>query len=127
MEYRVEKDSLGEVMVPQDKLWGAQAQRSFENFRIGTEKIPPEMVTVFGYLKKAAAMVNKELGGVDAERADAIIAACDDLLAGKLAGNFPLAVWMTGSGTQFNMNINEVLAHRAMQLLQVQQRRDQRV
>ena len=120
MEYRIEKDSMGEIKVPADKLWGAQTQRSFENFRIGTEKIPPEMVTVFGYLKKAAAMVNKELGGVDAERADAIIAACDDLLAGKLAGNFPLAVWMTGSGTQFNMNINEVLAHRAMQLLQAQ-------
>ncbi|MCI1823353.1 MAG: class II fumarate hydratase [Megasphaera sp.] len=120
MQYRVEKDSMGEIKVPADKLWGAQTQRSFENFRIGTEKIPPEMVTVFGYLKKAAAIVNKELGVVDADRANAIIAACDEILAGKLDGNFPLSVWMTGSGTQFNMNVNEVVAHRAMQLLQEQ-------
>lgn len=117
MEYRIEKDSMGEIKVPADKLWGAQTQRSFENFKIGTEKIPAEMVTVFAYLKKAAALVNKELGVVDADRADAIAQACDDILAGKLDGNFPLAVWMTGSGTQFNMNVNEVVAHRAMQLL----------
>lgn len=117
MEYRIEKDSMGEIKVPADKLWGAQTQRSFENFQIGTEKIPPEMVTVFTYLKKAAAMVNKDLAVLDADRADAIVAACDDILAGKLAGNFPLAVWMTGSGTQFNMNMNEVIAHRAEQIL----------
>lgn len=120
MEYRIEKDSMGEVKVPADKLWGAQTQRSFENFKIGTEKIPLEMVTVFAYLKKAAAMVNKDLGVLDAERADAIVAACDDILAGKLAGNFPLSVWMTGSGTQFNMNMNEVIAHRAMDILRQQ-------
>lgn len=120
MEYRIERDSMGEIRVPADKLWGAQTQRSFENFRIGTEKIPYAMVTVFAYLKKAAALVNKNLGVVDADRADAIVRACDDILAGKLDGNFPLAVWMTGSGTQFNMNVNEVVAHRAMQILQAQ-------
>ena len=117
MEYRVERDSMGEINVPADKLWGAQTQRSFENFQIGTEKIPAELVTVFAYLKKSAALVNKELGALDPERADAIAAACDDVLAGKLDGNFPLAVWMTGSGTQFNMNMNEVIARRAMQIL----------
>ena len=117
MEYRIEKDSLGEVKVPADKLWGANTQRRYENFRIGTEKIPPEMVEVFGILKRAAAKVNKDLGTLDALRADAIIAACDELLDHKLEGNFPLAVWQTGSGTQFNMNINEVLAHRAGQIL----------
>ncbi len=117
MEYRVERDSMGEINVPADKLWGAQTQRSFENFQIGTEKIPAEFVTTFAYLKKAAALVNKELGVLDSLRADAIVAACDDILAGRLEGNFPLAVWMTGSGTQFNMNMNEVIAHRAMQIL----------
>lgn len=120
MDYRIEKDSMGEIKVPADKLWGAQTQRSFENFQIGTEKIPHEMVMVFAYLKKAAALVNKELGVLDGDRADAIAAACDDILAGTLDGNFPLAVWMTGSGTQFNMNVNEVVAHRAQQLLQEQ-------
>lgn len=120
MEYRMERDSMGEIRVPADKLWGAQTQRSFENFQIGTEKIPYAMVTVFAYLKKAAALVNKNLGVVDADRADAIVRACDDILARKLDGNFPLAVWMTGSGTQFNMNVNEVVAHRAMQILQAQ-------
>lgn len=120
MDYRIEKDSMGEIRVPADKLWGAQTQRSFENFQIGTEKIPHAMVTVFAYLKKAAALVNKELGVVDGDRADAIAAACDEILAGKLDDNFPLAVWMTGSGTQFNMNVNEVVAHRAMQILQSQ-------
>ena len=120
MEYRIERDSMGEIKVPADKLWGAQTQRSFENFKIGTEKIPAEMVTVFAYLKKAAALTNKELGVVDGDRADAIVQACDDILSGKLDGNFPLAVWMTGSGTQFNMNVNEVVANRAKQILKAQ-------
>ena len=120
MEYRVEKDSLGEVRVPQDKLWGAQTQRSFENFKIGTEKIPPELVRVFSRLKRAAAKVNCELELMDTLRAEAIIQACDEIYAGKLAENFPLAVWQTGSGTQFNMNMNEVIAHRARQILQQQ-------
>ncbi|CUH95533.1 Fumarate hydratase class II [Propionispora sp. 2/2-37] len=122
MEYRIEKDSLGEVKVPADKLWGAQTQRSYENFRIGSEKIPAEMVTVFGLLKRAAATVNKALGVLDETRADAIIAACDELLDDKLEGNFPLSVWQTGSGTQFNMNVNEVLAHRAQAILKAQGR-----
>ena len=117
MGYRIEKDSMGTINVPADKLWGAQTQRSYENFRIGIEKIPYELVTVFGILKKAAALVNKKLGVLDNRRADAISAACDELLAGKLDGNFPLSVWQTGSGTQFNMNINEVLAYRATQIL----------
>lgn len=120
MEYRIEKDSLGEINVPADKLWGAQTQRSYENFRIGTEKIPAELVPVFAYIKKAAALVNKELGVLDDVRANAVIAACDDVLDGKLDGNFPLSVWMTGSGTQFNMNMNEVVAHRAVQMLQAE-------
>ncbi|MBC8015538.1 MAG: class II fumarate hydratase [Sporomusaceae bacterium] len=116
MEYRIEKDSMGEVKVPADKLWGAQTQRSYENFRIGIEKMPYELVRVFGILKKAAASVNAKLGVLDKRRADAIMAACDELLEGKLDGNFPLSVWQTGSGTQFNMNINEVLAYRATQM-----------
>ncbi|AJQ28796.1 class II fumarate hydratase [Pelosinus fermentans] len=117
MEYRIEKDSMGEIHVPKDKLWGAQTQRSFENFRIGIEKIPYELVGVFATLKKAAAIVNHRLNILDEERTHAIVAACDEVLAGKLDGNFPLSVWQTGSGTQFNMNVNEVIAHRANQLL----------
>lgn len=120
MTYRIERDSMGEMKVPADKIWGAQTQRSLENFPIGTEKIPPEFVTVFAYQKKASALVNEELGVLDAERAGAIAAACDDILAGTLEGNFPLSVWMTGSGTQFNMNMNEVIARRAMEILKEQ-------
>ncbi|WP_378954914.1 class II fumarate hydratase [Pelosinus sp. sgz500959] len=117
MEYRIEKDSIGEIKVPADKLWGAQTQRSYENFRIGVEKIPYELVKVFGVIKKAAALVNYRLGVLDQRRSDAIVETCDELLAGKLDGNFPLAVWQTGSGTQFNMNINEVIARRATQII----------
>lgn len=118
MEFRIEKDSIGEIKVPVDKLWGAQTQRSLENFAIGTEKIPVELVRVFALLKRAAAAVNAALGLVDADRSAAIIETCDEIAAGKLDGHFPLAVWQTGSGTQFNMNVNEVIAHRAMQRLQ---------
>ena len=89
MEYRIERDSMGEIKVPADKLWGAQTQRSFENFKIGTEKIPAEMVTVFAYLKKAAALTNKELGVVDSDKADAIARACDEILAGNLTAISP--------------------------------------
>lgn len=120
MTYRIERDSLGEVKVPADKLWGAQTQRSLENFPIGTEKIPPAFVTVFAYQKKASALVNAALGVLDEPRARAIATACDDILAGALDGNFPLSVWMTGSGTQFNMNMNEVIAHRATAILQTE-------
>ncbi len=114
MEYRIEHDTMGEVKVPAEHLWGAQTQRSYENFRIGTEKMPKEIVRAFAYLKKAAALANKELGTVDAKIADAIADAADDVLAGKYPDEFPLAVWQTGSGTQSNMNMNEVLAHIAM-------------
>ncbi|MDQ0203392.1 class II fumarate hydratase [Pectinatus haikarae] len=117
MQYRIEKDSIGEIKVPCDKLWGAQTQRSYENFKIGTEKIPVELVRVFSRLKKAAAKVNIDLKLIDQARADAIMKACDEINEGKLDGNFPLAVWQTGSGTQFNMNMNEVIAHRAAQIL----------
>jgi len=118
MQYRMERDSIGEIKVPNDKLWGAQTQRSFENFKIGTEKIPAEMVQVFSRLKRAAAQVNMDLSLLDKERGMAIIQACDEINEGKFADNFPLAVWQTGSGTQFNMNMNEVIAHRAGQILQ---------
>jgi fumarate hydratase class II len=118
LEYRIEKDSIGEIKVPVDKLWGAQTQRSYENFQIGTEKIPIELVRIFATLKWAAANVNKELELLDEVRADAIIKACNEIKEGKLDEHFPLAVWQTGSGTQFNMNVNEVIAHRATQILE---------
>lgn len=120
MEYRIEKDSMGEVKVPADKLWGAQTERSYENFKIGTEKMPIELVRIFSRLKRAAAKVNLDLQLIDADRANAIMQACDEIHEGKLDGNFPEAVWQTGSGTQFNMNMNEVIANRAMQILQAQ-------
>lgn len=116
MDYRVEHDSMGEVRVPADKLWGAQTQRSYENFKIGVEKMPAEVIHAFGILKKAAALANHRLGKLDEARFSAITAACDEILAGKLEGHFPLAVWQTGSGTQSNMNVNEVVARRAGEL-----------
>ncbi|MDR0850997.1 MAG: class II fumarate hydratase [Clostridiales Family XIII bacterium] len=111
MEYRTEKDTMGEVKVPADRLWGAQTQRSLENFAIGEEKMPKEIIRAFAVLKKAAALANAELDVLPAEKADAIAAVCDRILAGELDAEFPLAVWQTGSGTQTNMNINEVIAH----------------
>lgn len=117
MEYRVEKDSMGEMKVPANQMWGASTQRSLENFKIGTEKIPDEMVQAFAILKKACTLVNVKQGLLDVIRAKAIIKACDEIEQGKLAGNFPLAVWQTGSGTQFNSNVSEVIAFRANQLL----------
>jgi len=116
MDYRVERDSMGEMRVPADKHWGAQTQRSYENFRIGAEKMPSEIIRAFGLLKKAAANANHALGKLDGPRRAALTAACDELLSGKLEGNFPLVVWQTGSGTQSNMNVNEVLAHRGNEL-----------
>ena len=113
MEYRIERDTMGEVKVPADKYWGAQTQRSFENFKIGTEKMPKEIVKAFGIMKKAAAKVNAQLGTLSQDRADIIIKVCDEIIDGKLEGEFPLAVWQTGSGTQSNMNVNEVVANRA--------------
>ena len=117
MEYRIEHDTMGEVKVPADKLWGAQTQRSHENFRIGGETIPLPVIRAFAYLKKAAAQANRELDNLDGPRADAICAACDEILAGKWDDQFPLVVWQTGSGTQTNMNLNEVIARRAQQIL----------
>lgn len=116
MEYRTEHDSMGEVQVPADRYWGAQTQRSYQNFRIGIEKIPNEVIRAFAILKKAAAMANNRLGKMDDKRAGLIAQACDEILEGRLEGNFPLAVWQTGSGTQSNMNVNEVIANRANEI-----------
>lgn len=117
MDYRIEHDTMGEVRVPANRCWGAQTQRSHENFPIGTEKIPQEIIHAFAVLKKATALANCKLGNLDARRANAIAAACDEILAGKLDDEFPLVVWQTGSGTQSNMNVNEVVAARANALL----------
>ena len=116
MEYRIEHDSLGEVKVPADKYWAAQTERSFENFPIGIEKMPAEIIHAFGILKKSAAIANHKLGKLDEKRLTAIQAACDEIIAGKLAAHFPLAVWQTGSGTQSNMNVNEVIANRGNEI-----------
>ena len=120
MEYRIEHDSMGEVKVPADRLWAAQTQRSHENFRIGVdiETMPREITHAFGILKKAAALANSELKPekMTAKKLQVISAACDEVIAGKLNDNFPLVVWQTGSGTQSNMNANEVIANRANQI-----------
>ena len=112
MEYRIEHDSMGEMKVPADVYWGAQTQRSFQNFKIGTEKIPAEIIAAFAILKKAAAIANCNLGKLEEKKKDLIAQVCDEILEGRLEGNFPLAVWQTGSGTQSNMNVNEVIANR---------------
>ncbi|MEC1595742.1 class II fumarate hydratase [Bacillus spizizenii] len=117
MQYRIERDTMGEVKVPADKFWGAQTQRSKENFKIGSEKMPMRVVKAFAILKRSTALANKRLGNLDAEKAEAIAAVCDDVLKGKYDDNFPLVVWQTGSGTQSNMNMNEVVANRATALL----------
>ncbi|MFN5208626.1 MAG: class II fumarate hydratase [Bacteroidota bacterium] len=114
MNYRIEKDTMGEVQVPADKYWGAQTERSRNNFKIGPEaSMPREIIHAFGYLKKAAAITNHELGVLSKEKTDMIVAACDEVIAGKLDAEFPLVIWQTGSGTQSNMNVNEVVANRA--------------
>ena len=107
---------MGEIRVPADKYWGAQTQRSFENFKIGTEKIPGEIIKAFSYLKQAAAIANFRLGRMDQKKKDLICAVCEEIREGKLDGNFPLAVWQTGSGTQSNMNVNEVIANRGNEM-----------
>lgn len=118
MNYRVEKDTMGEVKVPDEKYWGAQTERSLENFRIGSEKMPKVLIYAFANLKKAAAIVNNRLkNGLDDGRKDAIVKACDEVIEGKFDDNFPLAIWQTGSGTQSNMNVNEVIANRATEIL----------
>ncbi|WP_445593731.1 class II fumarate hydratase [Bacillus velezensis] len=117
MDYRIEKDTMGEVKVPADKFWGAQTQRSKENFKIGSEKMPQRVVKAFAILKRSTAIANERLGNLESEKAQAIAAVCDDVLNGKYDDNFPLVVWQTGSGTQSNMNMNEVVANRATALL----------
>ena len=117
MEYRIEHDSMGEIKVPADRYWGAQTERSYENFRIGTEKMPPEIIRAFAVEKHAAALANFRLGKLDERRLSAIAEVCGEILEGKLEGHFPLAVWQTGSGTQSNMNMNEVIANRGNELL----------
>lgn len=113
MDYRKEKDSIGYIEVPADKYWGAQTQRSFQNFRIGGHHMPQEVIRAFAILKKAAALTNVEAGVLAKEKAEAIADVCEEILAGKLDDQFPLVVWQTGSGTQSNMNVNEVVANRA--------------
>ncbi len=116
MDIRKETDSLGEVEVPADKLWGAQTQRSLEHFSIGKDLIPREMVTAYAVLKKAAANTNHAGGRLNDQRHALIVQVCDEILAGEHQDMFPLHVWMTGSGTQFNMNVNEVISNRCCQL-----------
>lgn len=117
MSVRIEHDTFGEIEVPAEKYWGAQTQRSKQNFPVGKEKMPIEVIYGFAHLKRAAAVVNKELGQLSEAKATAIVKACDDVLAGKLDEHFPLVVWQTGSGTQSNMNVNEVVAFAANQYL----------
>ncbi|MFR1517884.1 MAG: class II fumarate hydratase [Clostridia bacterium] len=116
MEYRIERDSMGEMQVPADRYWAAQTQRSYQNFKIGGEIMPREITHAFGILKKAAAIANFNLGKLEEEKKNIIIQACDEVIAGKLNDHFPLVVWQTGSGTQSNMNANEVIANRGNEL-----------
>ena len=116
-DYRVEHDTMGEVKVPNEKYWGAQTQRSFENFKIGIEKMPKELIYSFAKLKRSVAVVNNSLGKLNDEKKKAITQACDEIIEGKFDDNFPLAIWQTGSGTQSNMNMNEVIANRASEIL----------
>ncbi|MDQ0243531.1 fumarate hydratase class II [Bacillus fengqiuensis] len=118
MKYRIERDTLGEISVPAEKLWGAQTQRSIENFPIGTETMPMEIIRAFAILKKSAALTNQKLGKLSQGKAGAIVQAADEILEGKWDGHFPLVVWQTGSGTQSNMNVNEVIANRGNQWLE---------
>ncbi len=117
MKTRIEKDTMGEISVPQDRYYGAQTQRSIENFRIGKDRFPRELIRAFGILKKAAAQTNHNLGLLDKSVSDAIGQAADEVIDGKLDDHFPLVVWQTGSGTQTNMNSNEVIANRAIEIL----------
>lgn len=114
MTYRIEHDTMGEVQVPANKYWGAQTERSRNNFKIGPEaSMPKEIIYAFAYLKKAAAHANMDLGVLAADKCKMIGEVCDEILTGALDGEFPLVIWQTGSGTQSNMNVNEVVAYRA--------------
>jgi fumarate hydratase class II len=116
MSYRIEKDTMGEIKVPSDKYYGAQTARSLMNFKIGGDKFPRELIRALGILKKAAALTNKELGTLPADKSDLIVKAADEVIEGKLDEHFPLVVWQTGSGTQTNMNANEVISNRAIEI-----------
>src|SRR5690242_14590525 len=116
IQFRVESDSFGNVEVPSNVYWGAQTARSLTHFNIGRDTMPPELIRAFGILKKAAARVNAELGKLPAEKTRLIVQAADEVIAGRLNDQFPLRVWQTGSGTQTNMNVNEVIANRAIEL-----------
>ena len=116
-EYRIEKDTLGEIEVSNQRYWGAQTQRSLQNFDIGGQKMPPAIIKAFAHLKKASALVNADLTDFPKEKADAISQVCDEIISGDLIEEFPLVVWQTGSGTQSNMNLNEVIANRATEIL----------
>ncbi|MCK6542074.1 class II fumarate hydratase [bacterium] len=116
MSFRIETDSMGEVQVPSDRYYGAQTARSLSNFKIGGDRFPREMIRALGILKKSAAMANQELGALTKDKAELIIKACEEVIAGKLDDHFPLVVWQTGSGTQTNMNANEVISNRAIEI-----------
>src|SRR4030095_11557861 len=115
-QVRIETDSMGEIDVPTDRYWGAQTQRSLIHFNIGDDRMPRAIIRAFGILKKAAALVNQELGKLSPEKCRLIVQACDEVIEGKLDAHFPLRVWQTGSGTQTNMNANEVIANRAIEI-----------
>src|ERR1700758_1154654 len=114
---RIETDSMGPIEVPSHVYWGAQTARSLVHFNIGRDTMPPELIRAFGILKKASALVNQELGKLSPEKARLISLAADEVIAGQLNDQFPLRIWQTGSGTQTNMNVNEVLSNRAIELL----------
>src|SRR5207248_4605002 len=113
---RIESDSMGKIEVPGNVYWGAQTQRSLLHFDIGRDTMPPELIRAFGFLKKACALVNQDLGKLSAEKAKLIVQAADEVISGKLNDQFPLRIWQTGSGTQTNMNVNEVISNRAIEL-----------
>ena len=116
-QWRVEFDSMGQVKVPAERLWGAQSQRSLTHFSIGNDRMPIEVYHAYGYVKKAAAIVNERLGHLPKDKADLIVRSADEVIAGKLDENFPLYVWQTGSGTQSNINVNEVISNRSIQMV----------
>src|SRR5687767_11569827 len=116
VKFRAESDSLGKIDVPADRYWGAQTQRSLQNFKIGGHRFPRRMIMAFGLVKKAAALTNHELGKLAKDKCDLIVRAADEVIDGKLDDHFPLVVWQTGSGTQSNMNANEVISNRAIEM-----------
>ncbi|MGA8300071.1 MAG: lyase family protein, partial [Terriglobales bacterium] len=113
---RTESDSMGKIEVPSNVYWGAQTERSLLHFNIGRDTMPPELIRAFGILKKACALVNEDLGKLPADKAKLIVHAADEVIAGKLNAQFPLRIWQTGSGTQTNMNVNEVISNRAIEI-----------